>query len=110
MLELILTLLLGKEKSEKLSPILTTFKENGYDLKSTLKNLDVSTLMPLITSFTEVFSPNAQSQPTTAPYTETPNNFYSTSATQGYDNGNIFTDLKEIAGQEITDLLENYFE
>ena len=99
MLELILTLLLGKEKSERLSPILTTFKDNGYDLKSTLKNLDVSTLMPLITSFTEVFSPNAQNQNI---------NVYSeTNSTSYVEN---FTDLKEVAGQEITDLLENYFE
>ena len=99
MLELILTLLLGKEKSEKLYPLLTTFKDNGYDLKSTLKSLDISTLMPLITSFTEGFSFNTQNQNI---------NVYSeTNSTSYVEN---FTDLKEVAGQEITDLLDTYFE
>ena len=90
MLELFLTLLLGKEKSEKLSPLLIALKNNGYDLKSTLKNLDISALMPLVTSFTEGFF-TAQEQPTTPPITTD------------------FDDIKTIAGEEITDLLDGYF-
>ncbi len=92
MLELILSLLLGKEKSEQLSPLLTCLKNNNYDLKSTLSSLDFTSLMPLITSFTEGFF--ATNKPA----------FTEPTITQD------FSDLKSIAGEEITDLLDGYLQ
>ena len=92
MLELFLSLLLGKEKSEKLSPLLTLLKDNNYNLKDVMSNLDLTALMPLVTSFTEGFSTandNAKEQTIIA---------------------DDFNELTSIAGEEITDLLNAYLQ
>ncbi len=57
-LNTILSLLLNEENKEKLAPIIDVVLKNGFDLPSILKNIDVSTLMPLLQSLFEEKQPS----------------------------------------------------
>lgn len=50
-LQVLLSLLLNGKNFENFAPILNAFKENNFDLKKVLTNIDLKSLMPLLSSF-----------------------------------------------------------
>ena len=51
-LQVLLSLLAKAESSGKLEPIINLFKDNSFDLKKVLSNLNLETLLPI---FSEIF-------------------------------------------------------
>jgi hypothetical protein len=56
-LRFLLSFLLKEVGGDKLTPILETFKNNDFDLKKTLSNLNLEKIAPIISAF---FQMNAQ--------------------------------------------------
>lgn len=50
-LRFLLSFLLKEVDIEKITPLLETLKNNGFDLRKTLSNLNLETLAPLIGAF-----------------------------------------------------------
>lgn len=60
LLDTVLSLLLNEENKEKIAPIIDAVLKNGFNLQSILKNIDVSTLMPLLQGLFKQNQPSKQ--------------------------------------------------
>ena len=87
-LQVLLSLLAKAESSGKLEPIINLFKDNSFDLKRVLSNLNLETLLPI---FSKLFSEQKNSP------------------TDSVGRGEGLNPIAKIADKDIVYTLNRYF-